>query len=279
MDFATIIGLLLGIFLIGGSMFLAGATAGLSIINFWNLESLMVVLGGTLSATAIAFRLNEVKRVFGLIGFVFKKPAFELDIVVDDIVSLGEAYRKDRQSLEAQASSVNNRFLQDGVIFITQGLPLDDLRDIMTTREEYRERREASEAGLMKTLGTYSPAFGMVGTLIGLIMMLLGMGASDGGDMAAQLGQSMSIALITTFYGAVLANLLFLPFAEKINSRNKENTVCGELVIEGLMLIHQKKHPIVIRDVLNSYIPPALRKSEEEKYKWLITLKRKQRNK
>ena len=79
MDFATIIGLLLGIFLIGGSMFLAGATAGLSIINFWNLESLMVVLGGTLSATAIAFRLNEVKRVFGLIGFVFKKPAFELD--------------------------------------------------------------------------------------------------------------------------------------------------------------------------------------------------------
>ena len=123
MDFATIIGLLLGIFLIGGSMFLAGATAGLSIINFWNLESLMVVLGGTLSATAIAFRLNEVKRVFGLIGFVFKKPAFELDKVVDDIVSLGEAYRKDRQSLEAQASSVNNRFLQDGVIFITQGLP------------------------------------------------------------------------------------------------------------------------------------------------------------
>ena len=264
MDFATIVGLLLGIILIGGSMFLAGATAGLSIINFWNLESLMVVLGGTLSATAIAFRLNEVKRVFGLISFVFKKPAFELDEVVDDIVSLGEAYRKDRQSLEAQASNLNNRFLKDGVIFITQGLPLDDLREIMATREEYRERREANEAGLMKTLGTYSPAFGMVGTLIGLIMMLLGMGSSSGDDMAAQLGQSMSIALITTFYGAVLANLLFLPFAEKITSRNKENTVCGELIIEGLMLIHQKKHPIVIRDVLNSYIPPALRKSEEE---------------
>ena len=264
MDIATIIGLILGIGLIGGSMFLAGLSYGLSISNFWNLESLMIVLGGTLSATAIAFRLNEVKRVFGLIGFVFKKPAFELDKVVDDIVSLGEAYRKDRQSLESQANNLNNRFLKDGVVFITQGLPLDDLKDIMTTREEYRERREAAEAGLMKTLGTYSPAFGMVGTLIGLIMMLLGMGSSDGGDMAAQLGQSMSIALITTFYGAVLANLLFLPFAEKINSRNKENTVCGELVIEGLMLIHQKKHPIVIRDVLNSYIPPALRKSEEE---------------
>jgi chemotaxis protein MotA len=263
MDIATIVGLILGIFLIGGSMFLAGLSSGLSIVNFWSLESLMVVLGGTLSATAIAFRLNEVKRVFGLIKFVFIKPAFELDEVVDDIVILGEAYRKDRQSLEAQAANLQNRFLKDGVVFITQGLKLEDLREIMTTREDYRERREASEAGLMKTLGTYSPAFGMVGTLIGLIMMLLGMGASDGGDMAAQLGQSMSLALITTFYGAVLANLLFLPFAEKITSRNKENTVCGELIIEGLILIHQKKHPIVIRDMLNSYIPPALRKREE----------------
>ena len=159
MDIATIVGLVLGIGLIGGSMFLAGLSYGLSISNFWNLESLMIVLGGTLSATAIAFRLNEVKRVFGLIGFVFKKPAFELDKVVDDIVALGEAYRKDRQSLEAQANGLNNRFLKDGVTFITQGLPLDDLRDIMTTREEYRERREASEAGLMKTLGTLFPCF------------------------------------------------------------------------------------------------------------------------
>ena len=215
-------------------MFLAGLSYGLSISNFWNLESLMIVLGGTLSATAIAFRLNEVKRVFGLIKFVFIKPAFELDEVVDDIVSLGEAYRKDRQSLEAQSANLNNRFLKDGVVFITQGLNLEDLREIMTTREEYRERREANEAGLMKTLGTYSPAFGMVGTLIGLIMMLLGMGSSDGGDMAAQLGQSMSIALITTFYGAVLANLLFLPFAEKIASSISFSVNAGcEILVLG----------------------------------------------
>ena len=75
---------------------------------------------------------------------------------------------------------------------------------------------------------------------------------------------AMSIALITTFYGAVLANLFFLPFAEKISSRNKENTVCGELIIEGLLIIHQKKPPIIIRDMLNSYIPPSERKQSEE---------------
>ena len=264
MDIATIIGLILGIGLIGGSMLFTSLNYGLSMGNFWSLESMMIVLGGTLSATAIAFRLNDVKNVFGLIKFVFKKPAFQLDEVVEDLVKLGEAYRKDRKDLEQAAEGVNNRFLKDGVGFITQGTSLDDLRTMMETREEYRERREQNEAGLMKTLGTYSPAFGMVGTLIGLIMMLLGMGSSEGGDMAAMLGGSMSVALITTFYGAVLANLLFLPFAEKINSRNKENTIAGELVIEGLCLIHQKKHPIIIRDILNSYIPPALRKVEEE---------------
>ena len=265
MDIATIVGLILGIGLIGGSMALAAFSYDLSMSNFWNLESMMIVLGGTLSATAIAFRLNEVKRVFGLIGFVFKRPAFQLGDVVDDIVMLGEAYRTDRQSLEQQAGTLKNRFLKDGVTFIAQGISFDDLREMMKTREEYRERREANEAGLMKTLGTYSPAFGMVGTLIGLIMMLLGMGkGAEGGDMATKLGMSMSIALITTFYGAVLANLFFLPFAEKISSRNKENTVCGELVIEGLSLIHQKKHPIIIRDMLNSYIPPSERKGSEE---------------
>ena len=264
MDIATIIGLVLGIGLIGGSMLFTSLNYGLSMGNFWSLESMMIVLGGTLSATAIAFRLNDVKNVFGLIKFVFKKPAFQLDEVVEDLVNLGEAYRKDRKDLEQAVEGVHNRFLKDGVTFIVQGTPLEDLRTMMETREEYRERREQNEAGLMKTLGTYSPAFGMVGTLIGLIMMLLGMGSSEGGDMAAMLGGSMSVALITTFYGAVLANLLFLPFAEKINSRNKENTIAGELVIEGLCLIHQKKHPIIIRDILNSYIPPALRKIEEE---------------
>ena len=264
MDIATIIGLILGIGLIGGSMLFTSLNYGLSMQAFWNLESMMIVLGGTLSATAIAFRLNDVKSVFGLIKFVFQKPAHQLDEVVEDLVNLGEAYRKDRKSLEQASENVHNRFLKDGITFIAQGTPLDDLREIMETREEYRERREVNEAGLMKTLGTYSPAFGMVGTLIGLIMMLLGMGkGAEGGDMATKLGMSMSIALITTFYGAVLANLLFLPFAEKISSRNKENTVCGELIIEGLCLIHQKKHPIVIRDMLNSYIPPSERKASE----------------
>ena len=131
--------------------------------------------------------------------------------------------------------------VQDGCEFILQGTKPDDIEDIMVNMEEYRDKRESNDAKVMKTLGIYAPAFGMVGTLIGLVFMLFGMGnqeSSGGGNPAGALGGAMGIALITTFYGAVLANLFFLPFAEKITSRNKENSVCGELIIEGLCLIH-----------------------------------------
>ena len=142
MDIATIVGLIFGIGLIGGSMVLASSNYGLSIQSFWNLESMLIVLGGTLSATAIAFRLNEVKRVFGLIGFVFKKPTVSLGSLVDDLVDIGTEYRQDPKSLEQKAQNVNYYFLKDGLMLIAMGSSLDDLKTILFTREEYRERRE-----------------------------------------------------------------------------------------------------------------------------------------
>ena len=113
----------------------------------------------------------------------------------------------------------------------------------------------------MKTMGTYSPAFGMVGTLIGLVFMLFGMGSSsEGGDGGiGNIGPAMGVALITTFYGTILANLVFNPFAEKIKSRNKENVQAYQIMIEGICLLHQKKHPLDVRDKLTAYIPTELR--------------------
>ena len=117
------------------------------------------------------------------------------------------------------------------------------------------------ESELMKTMGTYSPAFGMVGTLIGLVFMLFGMGSSSGGGDGGigNIGPAMGVALITTFYGTILANLIFNPFAEKIKSRNKENVQAYQLMIEGICLLHQKKHPLDVRDKLTAYIPTELR--------------------
>ena len=112
----------------------------------------------------------------------------------------------------------------------------------------------------MRTLGTYSPAFGMIGTLIGLIFMLAGMGAG-GGD---KIGASMAVALVTTLYGAFAANFLFLPFADKLKGKNEAKKVEDSLIAAGVIMIALKKHPIEIRDSLNAYLPPALRAKEEE---------------
>ena len=106
----------------------------------------------------------------------------------------------------------------------------------------------------MATLGTFSPAFGMIGTLIGLIFMLNNMDGSAGGS--AGIGPAMGIALITTFYGSLFSSLIFNPFSEKLELRNRENRQASEIMIAGLLLIWQKKHPIDVSDMLTSYIEP-----------------------
>ena len=160
---------------------------------------------------------------------VFQQPRDFPAELVDNIVELSKTARKNVKDLEKELDTIKNWTLKDGVQFIIDGLNKQEIKEIMILREKTRNDKEAGEANVMKKLGDYSPAFGMVGTLIGLVIMMFSMGAGggddEGGDMAAQLGTSMSIALITTFYGAVLANLCFLPFAEKINSRNKESEI------------------------------------------------------
>ena len=260
MDLATILGLIIGTGFVLFSMFIEASAGGISMLKFWNASSMMIVLGGTIAATAVAFRLNEVTRVLGIIKFAFTKPRFQLQELVQTLIDLAEINRKGAGELEKELPNIKVPFLQDGVAFITQGMKLDDMQDILEQREAFRYRRELHESELMKTMGTYAPAFGMVGTLIGLVFMLFGMAKSDGGDGGiGNIGPAMGVALITTFYGTILANLIFNPFAEKIKSRNKENVQAFQIMIEGICLLHKKKHPLDVRDKLTAYIPTELR--------------------
>jgi chemotaxis protein MotA len=258
MDIATIFGLISGTALIVFSMFLEASKGGISMLKFWSPSSIMIVLGGTLAATSIAFRLHEVRRVFVITKFAFQKPKFVLHELVRDIIDLAKKQKEGGPSvLESELANIKYPFLQDGVTFITQGHKLEEVRAILEQRESFRYKREQHEADLMKTMGTYAPAFGMVGTLIGLVFMLFGMGADDssGGGGIGNIGPSMGVALITTFYGTILANLIFNPFAEKIKSRNKENVQAFQIIIEGVCMLHQKKHFYDVKDKLTSYIP------------------------
>ena len=259
MDIATIIGLITGIALIIFAMLLEASYDMAELAKFWSASSMMIVLGGTMAATAIGFRLKEILRVFSLIKFVVTKPKFILPNLVTELIKASEANKQGTAELEKHLETTQTHFIKDGLVFIVNGMKYDDIKQILTRREEFRFKRESHESDLMKTLGTFSPAFGMVGTLIGLVFMLFNMG----GDPAA-MGPAMAVALVTTFYGSVLANLVFIPFSEKLELRNKENSDAHKLMIEGILLIWQKRHPLDVKDLLTAHIPPEERKQFQD---------------
>ncbi|MBS1271006.1 MAG: Chemotaxis protein PomA [Candidatus Marinimicrobia bacterium] len=255
MDIATLLGLLSGLGLIGWAIV---SQAGDQAVNmFLNLQGIAIVLGGTIAATMLSFPLKEVMRIFGIMGVVFKKERESMAPFIDEIVELAGTARQSMKQLEDSVQNVSHPFLQDGMQMVVDGYNEPELRDIMRTRIENRAKRERGEANVLKTMGKFSPAFGMIGTLIGLVYMLFSMGQGGAtADAAGELAAGMSTALITTFYGVLLANLIFNPLSEKFESRiRKENTV-QLMLIEGTVQVLQRKHPLIVREKLNSFIPP-----------------------
>jgi len=255
MDIATIVGILLGIGSILGGILLMTPDLGM----FGSVSSFAIVFGGMIASVSVAFPLQEVMKLGAAMGAVFKGSKEKLGDEVDGAVEVSETARKGVAELESKVSSIDSPFFRDGVQMVIDGMAIEELTDILTTRIDYRESRERTQADLFKNMGVMSPAWGMIGTLIGLVVMLSGFG--EGGTDT--LGAGMSAALITTFYGAVLANLFFLPMSAKILTRVAFHSTQQSLYLEASRLIHQKKHPIIVREKLNSFIPPKEWKREE----------------
>tara|TARA_B100001013_G_scaffold27274_1_gene14988 strand:+ start:262 stop:1029 length:768 start_codon:yes stop_codon:yes gene_type:complete len=255
MDIATIVGILLGIGSILGGILLMTPDLGM----FGSVSSFAIVFGGMIASVSVAFPLQEVMKLGAAMGAVFKGSKEKLGDEVDGAVEVSETARKGVADLESKVSSIDNPFFRDGVQMVIDGMAIEEVTDILTTRIDYRESRERTQADLFKNMGVMSPAWGMIGTLIGLVVMLSGFG--EGGTDT--LGAGMSAALITTFYGAVFANLFFLPMSAKILTRVAFHSTQQSLYLEAVRLIHQKKHPIIVREKLNSYIPPKEWKREE----------------
>ena len=255
MDIATIIGIILGLGSILGGIILMTPDLGM----FGSVSSFAIVFGGMIASVSVAFPLQEVLKLGSAMGAVFKGSKEKLGDEVDGAVEVSETARKGVAELESQVSNIDNPFFRDGVQMVIDGMAIDELTDILSTRIDYRESRERTQADLFKNMGVMSPAWGMIGTLIGLVVMLSGFG--EGGTDT--LGAGMSAALITTFYGAVFANLFFLPMSAKILTRVAFHSTQQSLYLEAVRLIHQKKHPIIVREKLNSYIPPKEWKREE----------------
>jgi len=260
MDIATLVGILAGLGMILGGIFSAAAAAGAGTGVFISVSSFIIVFGGMIASVAVAFPLNDVLQLGAAIGATFKGSGDKLGTYVDEAVDVAEVARKGTTELEGKLGSVKNFFFKDALQMVVDGYSEDEIESILNTRIDYREVRENAQASLFKTMGEMAPAWGMVGTLIGLVIMLAGFGGEGGGTDA--LGAGMSAALITTFYGSVLANLFFLPMAAKVGSKIQFTSTIQALLVEGALLIHQKKHPIIVREKLNSFIPPKEWKRE-----------------
>ena len=261
MDIALIIGVLFGFACMVGSiayaLFVEGSAGGFG--NFLSAPSFGIVFGGMIASIFVAFPMYHVTALGKAIGAVLKPADDKMGPLVEMAVETADVARKGPADLEKGVDGIKNFFFKDGVQMVVDGYSLEETTEIMETRIEYREKREKIQTDMLKSMGDLAPAWGMVGTLIGLVLMLAGFGGEGGAD---NLGGGMAAALITTLYGAVFANLFFLPMAQKMGNKTTQTSMSAALLVEAARLIHQKKHPIIVREKLNSFIPPTEWKRE-----------------
>lgn len=254
MDLGTLIGIASGFVLIIVSIMIAG-----NIGSFFDMASIVVVVGGTIAATLTAYPLNRVLEAGKLLGIAFKQRQSNANEVIVNIIELANRARKEGLlALEESSSSMNDEFLKKGIMLVVDGTDPELVRTLLETELSFLEERHKMGQGVFETMGSMAPAFGMIGTLIGLVIMLGNM--SD----AASIGPSMAVALITTFYGSVLANVIFIPIANKLKLKSREETLEKEIIVEGLLSIQAGENPRIIEEKLKAFLPPSLRKESKE---------------
>ncbi len=251
MDIATILGVISAFGLVCLAIFMGGG-----IKLFINVPALMIVVGGTLGATMINYPLRDVFGVFKVV----RKALFARSISVADLIKRFVSYaQKSRKegilALEGEVKNVSDGFLKRGVQLAIDGLEPQEINEILETEVEFVRSRHQLGAEIFSTMGTFSPALGMIGTLIGLVQMLQAM------DDPSKIGPAMALALLTTFYGSLLANIVYLPIAGKLRTRSKEEVLTKEMAIQGVISLSNGDNPRILEQKLLAYIPPAQRES------------------
>ncbi len=254
MEIATIVGSITAIVMICGSIVAAGG-------NLWGFvdpPAAVIIGGGILCGVLVAFPMDEFLRLPKVISKVFFNRKRNVAEIIDTIVSLAETARRDGVlSLEHRTSEINDPFLAMGIKMIVDGMPAEAVAGVLEREIEAVGARHHVGREMVQTLGKASPVFGLVATLMGLVLMLSHMDP-------ATIGHEMGIAILGTFYGAVSANLFLLPFAAKLGYYNKRELEVMELVLLGVLEIQKGENPRVIRLKLSTAIPVDQRKAEEE---------------
>jgi chemotaxis protein MotA len=253
MDLATLIGLLMSFGLVGAAIVMGGNP-----LIFVDVPSILIVFGGTIGITLINYPLANVIGVIGVVKNTFFHTLDEPSKIIEQFIEYAnKARREGILALEPVLKELSDDFLRKGLQMAVDGMEPQAIQEIMEIDIAYLQERHDLGAEIMSTMGGFAPAMGMIGTVIGLVQMLQSM------DDPSSIGPSMAVALITTFYGAILANLLFNPMAGKLKTRSKEEVLLREMMLEGILSISRGENPRIVEEKLNSFLPPKLRKVSE----------------
>ena len=257
MDIASLIGLLACLALMIFGMVFGKSFA--TVASFLHAPSALITFGGALCCVMASYSMPSFVAGLKSIALIFKTSTMNVPEIIQKIIQLSNVARKEGLlSLEEAASDIDDEFLKKGILLIVDGTDPELVRAIMETELVSVEGRHKEKIGFWENLGAMGPAWGMIGTLIGLILML-----KDLSDLAA-VGPNMATALITTFYGSVLANWICAPVATKLKGKNDEEMMMKEIEIEGLLSIQAGENPRVIEEKLKSFLAPADRGSSRE---------------
>lgn len=247
MNPSTLIGIVASTILLGVVIFYTSVDPSL----FLDIPSILIVSVGTMAATFISYPLSEVVRIFGLILTVMRNEKLYSQHDIDELINISRLWVSgDIRAVENALEQVSNPFLKTGVQLVIDMTPEEEILELLQWRISRMRAREHAEAQLFRVMASYAPAFGMVGTLVGLVNLMFLLGD---GDMAL-IGQQMALALMTTFYGILFSNLLFKPVAVKLERRTEQRLVLMNMVLQGVSMMSQKRGPAMMRETLNSFM-------------------------
>ncbi|MBN1380272.1 MAG: MotA/TolQ/ExbB proton channel family protein [Deltaproteobacteria bacterium] len=252
MDFATIIGILGGF----GLVIIAMASGG-GLAWFLDGPSAMIVFGGTFGAVLINYPIADILGVIKVARNVFTGKKQQPGDIINELVEMSRLSRREGiMSLQKKIGKKRDPFLVKAINLVMDGIDPAHVSEILETELDFIGERHRLGAEIFTTMGNFAPAMGLIGTLIGLVQMLTQM------NNPGSIGPAMAVALITTFYGVLLANLVFLPIAGKLRTKSSQEILLKQLIINGILSIQSGDNPRVLEQKLHSYIAPRERRSK-----------------
>jgi chemotaxis protein MotA len=263
-DIATVAGIALALFSIAISAYIGGVDVT---ILFKRYEAFILVFGGTIAATMISFPMKTFTRgIRTAFAIAFTEPQYHEHEIIANLVTFAEkARREGLLALENEAAELDDEFMRKGIQLVIDGRDADIIRKILETEVLFVQERNAKAEAVFMTMGGFSPTLGIIGTVLGLIAMLKGLGESaGGGNVTGSIGLATAQAFVATFFGISLANLLWLPLGSKVKERNGQLLLLREIMIEGILSIQAGDNPRLLEEKLHAFLDPNERETDVE---------------